>query len=419
MSELANTKVQPAYLSAIAQRNYKEVFPQLNREIDGRSLVYLDNAATTLKPQCVIDAVVDYYSNHCANVHRGAHVLSEEATALYEKSRDQVRSFLSASDRKEIVFTSGTTDAINLVASSFGAKLKKGDEIILSYMEHHSNFVPWQMLAKNKGVVLQVVNVDEKGDLDLADYEKKLSKKTKLVTIVHTSNTLGTVNPVKKIIELAHGKGAKVFIDAAQAMSHAPLNVVELDCDFLTFSSHKIFGPTGVGVLYGKYDLLEEMQPYRSGGDMIVSVSLEETLYKSPPHRFEAGTPAIAQVIGLGAALSFVKSVGFDFISQNEKKLLEYASKRLSLIKPLKIIGTSSKKVPIFSFVIKDIHPHDIGTVLSGEGVAIRAGHHCTELLMRHYNLVATSRAAFSFYNTQDDVDRLVDAIEKCLHTFT
>ena len=244
------TKVRPSYLKAIAQKNYKEVFPQLNRKIDDRDLVYLDNAATTLKPQCVIDAVVDYYSNHCANVHRGAHILSEEATILYEKTRDQVRSFLSASDRKEIIFTSGTTDAINLVANSFGDKLDKGDEVIISYMEHHSNFVPWQILAKKKGIVLRVVNVDEKGDLDLADFEKKLSKKTKLVSVIHTSNTLGTVNPVKKIAQLAHNFGAKVFIDAAQAMSHAPLNVVELDCDFLAFSGHKIFGPTGVGVLY-------------------------------------------------------------------------------------------------------------------------------------------------------------------------
>ncbi|MBL7016231.1 MAG: cysteine desulfurase [Kiritimatiellales bacterium] len=384
------------------------------RDVNGHPLVYLDTAATALKPRPVIDAVQEAYEKFPANVHRGIHTLSRDATEAYEGAREAVRGFLNAGRVDEIVFTSGTTGAINLVARSWGVQnIGEGDEIILSHMEHHSNIVPWKMLCEQTGAVLKIIPVTDAGELDLAAFDALLSERTKLVSVVHVSNTLGTINPVEQIIAKAHARGAKVLVDAAQSAPCLPLDMQALDCDFLAFSGHKLFGPTGIGTLYGKIDLFEMMPPFMGGGDMILSVSFEEICYNKPPYRFEAGTPNIAGAFGLGRAIDYVQRIGFEAIQAHEQELLRAATAALEAIDGVRIIGTAPDKVSIVSFVIDGVHPHDIGSILDSYGVAIRAGHHCTQPLMARYGLPATARAAFSIYNTLDDVDRLAAAIRK------
>lgn len=394
-------------------------FPNLHIEVHGEPLVYLDNAATTFKPQAVIDAVANHYEAGTSNVHRGVHTLSQQATAAFERSRDKVRDFIGANKSCEIIFTKGTTDAINLVADSYGgAFLNKGDEIIISEMEHHSNIVPWQMLCESKGCVLKAAPFNDQGKLVFEEFEKLLSPKTKLVAMVYVSNSLGTVNPVKDVINAAHQQGAVVLIDAAQTLSHLPVNVQALDCDFLAFSGHKLFGPTGVGVLYGKEELLNAMPPYQGGGDMIASVTFEKTTYNVLPYKFEAGTPNVAGVIGLGAAIDYVRLIGLKAITEYERELLAYGTEALSSIDGLRLVGTAKNKASILSFVLENIHPHDLGTIVNEEGVAIRTGHHCTQPVMNHFGVPATSRASLAFYNTKEEIDRLVRTIHKAKEIF-
>lgn len=389
-------------------------FPILGKIVNGHPLTYLDSAASALKPRPVIEAIERVYRDMPANVHRGVHTLSREATAAYEGARETVRKFLNAARFEEIVFTSGTTAAINLVARSWGAsQLKPGDEIILSHMEHHSNIVPWKMLSEEKGLVLRIIPVTDRGELDMDAFKTLLSPRTKLVAITHISNALGTVNPIEEIIAAAHVQGARVLIDAAQSAPCVPIDVQAFDCDFLAFSGHKVFGPTGIGVLYAKAELLEEMPPFMGGGDMILSVSFEEICYNCPPYRFEAGTPNIAGAIGLGRAIEYINDIGFDWIQQHEQALLRRATKALEEIDGLRIIGTAEKKAAVISFVLDGVHPHDIGSIFDSCGVAIRAGHHCAQPVMTRFGLPATARAAFSIYNTHDDIDRLVAAVHK------
>lgn len=389
-------------------------FSVLDREVNNKPLVYLDTAATALKPRPVIEAVSEVYEKFPANVHRGVHKLSRDATEAYEGARERVRAFINASRTEEVVFTSGTTGAINLAARSWGAKnIAAGDEIILTHMEHHSNIVPWKMLCEQTGAVLKIVPVSDDGELLIESFTELLSPRTKLVSVIHASNTLGTINPISEIIKQAHAHGAKVLVDAAQSVSCMPIDVQKLDCDFLAFSGHKLFGPTGIGVLYAKAELLEMMPPFMGGGDMILSVSFEEICYNKPPYRFEAGTPNIAGTYGLGCAIDYVQRIGFEAIQAHEQELLQAATKALVAIDGVRIIGTAPEKVAIVSFVIDGVHPHDIGSILDSEGVAVRAGHHCTQPLMARYQLPATARASFSIYNTLDDVDRLAAAIEE------
>ena len=392
----------------------KRDFPILGKTVNGQPLTYLDTAATALKPRAVVEAVAQVYEEFPANVHRGVHTLSREATAAYEGARETVRSFVNAARVDEIVFTSGTTGAINLVARSWGVEnLGAGDEIVLSHMEHHSNIVPWKLLCEQTGAVLKIIPVTESGELDLEAFRALLGPRTMLVSVVHVSNTLGTVNPVGEIIRAAHAAGAKVLVDAAQSAPCLPLDVQALGCDFLAFSGHKLFGPTGIGVLYAKAELLEMMPPFMGGGDMILSVSFEEICYNKPPYRFEAGTPNIAGAVGLGRAIETVQGIGFDAIHAHEQTLLKAATAALEAIDGVRIIGTAPDKVAIVSFVIDGVHPHDIGSILDSCGVAVRAGHHCTQPLMARYGLPATARASFSMYNTLEDVDRLAAAIQK------
>ena len=394
-------------------------FPNLKQEVNGKPLVYLDNAATTFKPQCVIDTICSHYQNDVSNVHRGVHTLSERATAAYESARDSIRSFINAKDSKEVIMTSGTTESINLVAQAFGrSKLNKGDEILISEMEHHSNIVPWQMLCEEKECILKVIPINDQGELIYEEYLKLLNEKTKLVAIVYISNSLGTINPVKKMIEEAHKVSALVLVDAAQAISHCTCDVQDLDSDFLAFSSHKLFGPTGVGVLYGKESILNEMPPYKGGGDMIASVTFEKTLYNVLPYKYEAGTPNISGVIGLAAAIRYVESIGLENVQQHKKDLLEYAHGELAKIESLRFIGSAANKTSIISFVHPAIHAHDMGTLTDQEGVAIRTGHHCTQPVMKHFKIPATSRASISIYNTKEEIDQLVFAVKKAIKTF-
>ena len=394
-------------------------FQNLHIKVHGKPLVYLDNAATTFKPQAVIDATADHYKTGTSNIHRGVHTLSQQATEAFEQSRDKVRDFIGARKSCEIIFTKGTTEAINLVASSYGgAFLNKGDEIIISEMEHHSNIVPWQMLCASKGCVLKIAPFNNQGELIFDEFAKRLSAKTKLVAMVYVSNSLGTINPVKEVIDAAHKQGAVVLIDAAQTVSHLPVNVQGLDCDFLAFSGHKLFGPNGVGVLYGKEKLLNAMPPYQSGGDMIASVTFEKTTYNVLPYKLEAGTPNVAGVIGLGAAIDYVRSIGLTQIAEYEHELLAYGTQALSSIDGLRLIGTAENKASILAFVLEDIHPHDLGTLVDEEGVAIRTGHHCTQPVMKHFGVPATSRASLAFYNTKEEIDCLVRAIHKAKEIF-
>ena len=395
-------------------------FPVLQQLVNGKPLIYLDNGATSQKPQAVIDELVRYYSTENANVHRGVHTLSQNATEDYEGARAKVKRLLNAADDHEIIFTRGTTDSINMVAQSYGRQnIGPGDEIIVSNMEHHSNIVPWQMLCEEKGSVLRVVPIDDAGELLMDEYERMLSPRTKLVSITQVSNALGTILPVEQIIGMAHAQGVPVMLDGAQAVPHMAVDVRKLDCDFYAFSGHKIFGPTGIGILYGKAELLDAMPPVQGGGDMIKSVTFEKTIYNDLPYKFEAGTPNIAGAIGLGAALDYVQSVGYEAFGAYEEELLEYGTKALESIGGLRIIGTSPRKAGILSFVIDNIHPHDIGTILDAEGVAIRTGHHCAQPVMQRFQIPATARASLAMYNTTEDIDALVRAIDRVIEVFS
>ncbi|MDT3741134.1 MAG: cysteine desulfurase [Candidatus Kapabacteria bacterium] len=393
-------------------------FPILSTTVHGRPLVYLDNAATTQKPLRVIDAMDTYYRVYNSNIHRGVHKLSQLSTNAYENARNIVKNYLHAENSEEIIFTRGATESINLVAASLGKSLKEGDEIIISHMEHHANIVPWQVLREEKGIVLKVIPIDDNGELIIEEYEKLLTDKTKLVSVVHISNTLGTINPINHIIKKAKEFGAMVLIDASQSIHHSHINVKALNCDFLVFSGHKIYGPTGIGVLYGKKDILNSMPPYQTGGDMIKSVSFEKTTYNELPSKFEAGTPNISGAIGLGEALNYIGSIGLDSIIEYETHLLQYAASKLSELPGLRIIGTAKDKAAVISFVLDEVHPHDIGTMVDMDGVAIRTGHHCTEPLMRRFGVPATSRASFSFYNTTDEIIVLYKSLLKVIKMF-
>jgi len=394
-------------------------FPILHQEIYGKPLVYLDNAATTQKPQCVIDAVRHYYEKDNANIHRGVHTLSERATADYEAAREIIRLFFNAKSKKEIIFTRGTTESINLVASSWGgANIGKGDEILITHMEHHSNIVPWQMLCERIGATLKVVPMNEAGEMDMHVFETLLSERTKLVGVVHMSNALGTINPIRTIIKQAHAVGARVLVDGAQAAAHVAVDVQALDVDFYATSAHKMYGPTGVGVLIAKEALLEAMPPYQGGGDMILTVTFEKTQYNDLPHKFEAGTPNIAGVIGFGKAIEYINGIGLDAIAEREKVLLDYATQKAVAFNGLRQIGTAKDKACVLSFVVDGVHPHDLGTILDREGVAIRAGHHCAMPVMRFYKVPATARASFSVYNTEAEVDALFTALTKARDMF-
>ena len=398
----------------------REDFPVLKLKVNGKPLVYLDNAATAQKPRVVLDALRKFYETECANVHRGLHWMSEEATRDYEESREKVRQFLGAADVKEVIFVRGTTEAINLVAHSFGRpRVRAGDEILITAMEHHSNIVPWQILCEQTGAQLRVAPINDDGELLLDEFEKLLSPRTRLVAVSHVSNALGTVNPVAQIIEMAHRRKVPVLVDGAQAAPHLPVNVRELDCDFYAFSGHKLFGPTGIGVLYGKAQWLEEMPPYQGGGDMIRSVTFEKTTYNSLPYKFEAGTPHIAGVIGLGAAVDYLSRIGLARAAAYERELLDYATERLRRIPDARIIGTAREKAGVLSFVLEGIHPHDVGTILDQEGIAVRAGHHCAMPVMERFQVPATARASFAFYNTPQEVDALIAGIEKVKEIFS
>ncbi len=397
----------------------REDFPVLRQTVHGKPLVYLDNAATAQKPLAVIDAERNFYLRDNANVHRGVHALSERATRAYEEVRTKVQRLLNAREAREIVFVRGTTEAINLVAATYGRKnVQAGDEILISAMEHHSNIVPWQMLCEEKGARLRVAPINDRGELMLDEYEKLLGSRVKLVAVTHVSNVLGTINPLPEIVALAHQRGIPVLVDGAQAAPHLKVDVQQIDCDFYAFSSHKVFGPTGIGALYGKARLLEAMPPYQGGGDMISSVTFEKTLYNVIPYKFEAGTPNIAATIGLGAAIDYLERIGLERIARQERELLVYATESLSRIPGLRIIGTAREKAAVISFVMDGIHPHDIGTVLDQEGVAIRTGHHCAQPLMEWFGIPATARASFAFYNTQEEVETLVRSIEKVKEIF-
>ncbi len=394
-------------------------FPILHQMINGKPLIYLDNAATSQKPKNVIDAIETYYREYNSNIHRGVHTLSENATETYESSRLKIKNFINANSTKEIVFVRGATEAINLVAQSLGRdSLNENDEIIITELEHHSNIVPWQLLSQQTGAKLKFIPINNKGELIEEEYKKLLNKKTRIVAVGHISNALGTINPIETIIAMAHEYGAKVLIDGAQAAPHTLIDVKKLDCDFYVFSGHKVFGPTGVGVLYGKKDLLEKMPPYQGGGDMIKMVSMKETQYNDLPYKFEAGTPNIAGVIGLGAAIDYVNKIGLENISTYENELLNYANQQASEITGLKFIGTARQKASILSFTLDGIHPHDVGTVLNSEGIAIRTGHHCAMPVMEYFKIPATSRASFTFYNTHEEIDALIKTIEKCKKVF-
>lgn len=416
------TKTDNSVIGKISPYDVQKIrsdFPILNLMVHGKPLVYLDNAATTQKPQYVIDKTDNYYKKMNANIHRGVHALSQEATEAFESSRIIIKNFINALGKNEIIFTRGTTESVNLVASSYGRKnIKEGDEIIISTMEHHSNIVPWQMLCAEKNAKLKVIPINDSGEIIFEEFEKMINEKTKFISVVYASNSLGTVNPVKKIIDLAHCYNIPVMLDAAQAVNHLKIDVQQLDCDFLAFSGHKLYGPTGIGILYGKVNHLEDMPPYQGGGDMISKVTFEETTYNELPHKFEAGTPDIVGAIGLGAAIEYIEKIGLDNIARHENTLLEYATKAVSELSGLRIIGTAKEKIGVLSFHFENVHPHDVGTFLDFEGVAIRTGHHCTQPLMRRFGVPATSRASFGMYNTIEEVDVLVNGLKKILEVF-
>lgn len=397
-------------------REIREQFPALRQLIYNKNLIYFDNGATSQKPQVVLDAINRYYSKDNANIHRGVHFMSQKATTEYEEARKTIQKYINAQNSEEIIFTKGTTDGINLVASSYGELLSAGDEIVITAMEHHSNIVPWQMLCQRKNLVLRVVPINKRGELIMEEFDKLLNAKTKLVAVTHISNTLGTINPVKEITQKAHAVGAKVLIDGAQSIQHMPIDVKDMDCDFFVFSGHKVFGPTGIGVLYGKEALLEKMPPYQGGGDMIAKVTFERTTYNELPFKFEAGTPHIAGGICLGEAIKFLSGIDMEAVQKHEKELAEYAQDMLDTFEGMRIIGEAKKKTSVVSFVMEDIHPFDIGTLLDKQGIAVRTGHHCTQPLMDFYGIPGTVRASFAFYNTREEVDTFITAVEKSIN---
>jgi len=419
MSARHDSLRNPAPMPGFDALRWRGDFPILKQQVHGKPLVYLDNAATSQKPQKVIDAIADYYQNYNSNVHRGVHRLSEQATAAYEAAREKLRRFINAASLKEIIFVRGATEAINLVAQSYGrSRFQAGDEIILSEMEHHSNIVPWQLLAEQIGIVLKVIPITDAGELQAGAYEKLFTPRTRLVALAQVSNALGTINPVKDMITHAHKRGVPVLLDGAQAVPHLPVDVRDLDCDFYAFSGHKMFGPTGIGVLYAKEALLAGMPPYQGGGEMIRTVRFTGSTWNELPHKFEAGTPNIAGAIGLGAAVDYLESIGMLSIQNYEYGLLEYGTQRLQTVKNLKLVGTARHKAGVLSFVMDGIHPHDIGTIVDQEGVAIRTGHHCAMPVMEHFHIPATARASLAFYNTREDIDALVHALEKVREVF-
>ncbi|MGC9258469.1 MAG: cysteine desulfurase [Phycisphaerae bacterium] len=408
--------IQPADLDIAAIR---ADFPLLQTQCRGQPLVYLDNAATSQKPQAVIAAMTRYYTDGNANIHRGVYKLSEDATAAYEGAREKIARFINAPSAREIVFVRGATEAINLVAATWGVEnIRSGDEIILSEMEHHSNIVPWQLLAQRTGAVIKVIPISDAGELLMDQYQKLLSDRTRLVAVTYVSNVMGTINPIERIVTAAHARGIPVLIDGAQSISHLATDVQTIGCDFFVISGHKMCGPTGIGVLWAKGELLEKMPPYQGGGDMISTVSFAGSTWNEVPHKFEAGTPHIAGAIGLGVAVDYLCAIGMDVITRYEDELLIYATKKLSLMPGVRIIGTAPRKAAVISFVMDDIHPHDIGTIMDGEGVAIRTGHHCCQPVMDHFHIPATARASLAFYNTRADIDRLVAAITKVKEVF-
>ncbi len=415
LSENTIVKNPPFDISKIRQD-----FPILSRTVHGKPLVYLDNAASNQKPRAVIDAITSVYSDYYSNIHRGVHLLSQECTTAYEEARQTAQKFINAADSKEIIFVRNATEGINLVASSYGrSKINKGDEIIISAMEHHANIVPWQMLCEQTGAVLRVIPMTDEGELVFDKYQKLLNDKTALVAVVHVSNALGTINPIEDIIRLAHSRGVPVLIDGAQSAPHQKIDVQALDCDFFVFSGHKIYGPTGTGVLYGKSEYLNSMPPYQGGGDMISYVSFEKTLYNDLPYKFEAGTPNIAGSIGMAAAIDYLNSIGLEAIAQYEHDLLDYATQVLSDIPEVQIIGTAQDKASVISFLIEDIHPHDIGTILDKYGIAVRTGHHCAQPVMDRLGIPATARASLAFYNTKEEIDALGHGIKKVIEVFS
>jgi len=398
----------------------REDFPILKHWVNGKPLVYLDNAATSQKPQVVIDAMNHYYLEENSNIHRGVHFLSDKATQSYEQARTDIQQWMNASSTKEIIFTRGTTESINLVASSYGrTHVRPGDVVVISAMEHHSNIVPWQMLCEEKDATLRVIPMDDNGDLLIDEYRKLLDERVKIVSLTHVSNALGTVNPIKEMIAMAHTYGIPVLIDGAQAIPHLRVNVRDLDCDFYAFSGHKMFGPTGVGILFGKANLLDAMPPYQGGGDMIKSVTFEKTIYNDLPNKFEAGTPNIAGGVGLGATIGYLRSIDMESLAAYEHALLEYAEEVLSGIRGLRIIGNGRQRAGVVSFVLENVHPHDIGTILDDDGIAIRTGHHCAQPVMQRFGIPATARASFALYNTKEEVDLLAAGIHKAIGVFS
>lgn len=406
-------------MSAFDVQRVREDFPLLRQEVRGRPLVYLDSAATAQKPQAVIDAIVRFYQHDNANVHRGVHVLSERATEAYEGARETVRGFLNARDAREIIFVRGTTEAINLVAQTHGRKhVGPGDEILITQMEHHANIVPWRMLCEQTGATLRVIPVDDRGELVLDAVDALLTEKTRILAVTHVSNALGTVNPVKELTRRAHAKGIPVLVDGAQSVTHFPVDVQDLGCDFYALSGHKLFGPTGIGVLYGRLERLEPMPPYQGGGDMILSVTMEKITYNRVPHRFEAGTPNLEGAVGLAAAIRYLQALGLDAIAEHDRALMAYATQALESVPGLRLVGTAREKAGVLSFTLEDIHPHDVGTILDREGICIRTGHHCAQPVMQHFKLPATARASLALYNTREDVDALVRGLHKVREVF-
>jgi cysteine desulfurase/selenocysteine lyase len=406
-------------VSAFDFERIRADFPILQLRVDGKPLVYLDNAASSQMPQQVIDRLVRYQTSEHANINRAVHYLSETATAEYEAARRKLQRFINASEEREVVFTSGTTDAINLVMHGYGRKfIMAGDEIILTTLEHHSNIVPWQMLAEETGAKIRVAPINDAGELVIDEYKSLFNERTKLVGVIHVSNALGSINPVKQMIAFAHTQGVPVMVDGAQATPHLRVDVQEMDCDFYAFSGHKLCGPTGIGVLYGKAALLEKMQPFKGGGDMILSVTFEKTTYNTIPHKFEAGTPPIAAAIGLGAAVDYLSAIGMDAIATHELELLNYATEQINHMPGVRIVGTAKNKAPVISFIVDGVHPHDIGTLLNQEGIAVRTGHHCAQPVMQRFKIPATSRASFAFYNSMAEVDALIAGIRTVQKVF-
>jgi cysteine desulfurase/selenocysteine lyase len=417
--KLIEPALEPQFTSMLDVERIRADFPILGLQVEGKPLVYLDNAASSQMPRQVIDRLVRYQTTQHANVNRGVHYLSETATAEYEQSRRKVQHFINAREDRVVIFTSGTTDSINLVMHGYGRKfIGAGDEIILTMLEHHSNIVPWQMLAEEKGARIRVVPINDAGELRIEEYEKLFNEHTKFVGVMHVSNALGTINPINHMIAFAHARGVPVLVDGAQAVPHLTVDVQDLDCDFYAFSGHKLCGPTGVGVLYGKAELLERMQPFKGGGDMILSVTFEKTVYNSIPHKFEAGTPPIAGAIGLGAAIDYLSGIGMGAIAAHELRLLDYATEQVRDIPGLRIIGTAEQKTAVLSFEVEGVHPHDIGTLLNQEGVAVRTGHHCAQPVMLRLKVPATTRASFAFYNTMAEVDAFIASLRAVLEIF-